>query len=179
MVERRDKAYFTFNTRLQGNTYLVGERLTVADIQLATALIAAFKNTFDAPTRAKYPHLTRHFLTIVNHPKIKPIVGEIELIEKAKVYTPPAKPKKEEKPKEAPKPKAEKPKPQKEEAEDEEDDIPKEEPKPKNPLDLLPKSNFNLEDWKRKYSNLDTRGAGGSLEWFYQKCVYSLFQKTA
>lgn len=89
------------------------------------------------------------------------------------VYTAPAKPKKEEKPKEAPKPKAaEKAKPKKEEAEEEDDDIPKEEPKPKNPLDSLPKSSFNLEDWKRKYSNFDTRGAGGSLEWFYEKYIH-------
>ena len=43
------------------------------------------------------------------------------------------------------------------------------EPKVKNPLDDLPKSAFNLEEWKRQYSNLDTRGAGGSLEWFYEK----------
>jgi len=55
---------------------------------------------------------------------------------------------------------------QKEEEEEEEEDVPKEEPKAKNPLDSLPKSDFNLEDWKRAYSNLDTRGAGGSIEWF-------------
>lgn len=81
---------------------------------------------------------------------------------------PPAKPKKEEKPKpeKAPQPvKAVAP------AENDEEDEPlvPEEPKAKNPLDSLPKSNFNLEDWKRAYSNLDTRGPGGSLEWFYSK----------
>ena len=61
-----------------------------------------------------------------------------------------------------------------EQANTEEDDedidlVPKEAPKEKNPLDLLPKSTFNLEDWKRAYSNKDTRGAGGSIEWFYEK----------
>ena len=55
------------------------------------------------------------------------------------------------------------------EEDEEEDDLIKEEPKAKNPLDSLPKSTFNLEDWKRAYSNKETRGAGGSLEWFYQK----------
>lgn len=87
-------------------------------------------------------------------------------------YTPPAKAKKEEKPKEkeAPKPKVEKPK--KEEAEEEEEeDFAKEEPKAKNPLDSLPKSSFNLEDFKRAYSNMDTRGDNGSLKWFYEKWV--------
>ncbi|GJJ14037.1 hypothetical protein Clacol_008294 [Clathrus columnatus] len=168
LIERRDKTYNTLNIHLQSNTYLVSERITVADVQLASILVPAAKTTFDAPTRAKYPHLTRHFITLINHPKIKPIVGEIQLIDKAVVYTAPAKPKKEEKPKEAPKPKAEKPKKEEVEEEDEDDDIPKEAPKPKNPLDLLPKSSFNLEDWKRKYSNLDTRGAEGSLQWFYE-----------
>lgn len=101
---------------------------------------------------------------------MKDVFGPTEYAEKAVQYTPPAKEKKEPKPAAAPAPKAEK-KPKKEEVEEEEDDIPKEEPKPKNPLDLLPKSTFNLEDWKRAYSNKDTRGPGGSIEWFYQKYV--------
>ena len=83
--------------------------------------------------------------------------------------------KKEEKPK-APKedkPKAEK-KPKAKEADDDDDEpaVPAE-PKAKNPLDDLPKSSLNLEDWKRAYSNKDTRGADGAIEWFYQKCVLS------
>jgi elongation factor 1-gamma len=86
-------------------------------------------------------------------------------------YTPPPKEKKEKAPPAPAQPKAEK-KPKKEVDDDDDDDKPYEEaPKEKNPLDLLPKSTFNLEDWKRAYSNLDTRGAGGSLEWFYQKFV--------
>jgi elongation factor 1-gamma len=86
-------------------------------------------------------------------------------------YTPPPKEKKEKAPPAPAQPKAEK-KPKKEDDDDDDDDKPYEEaPKEKNPLDLLPKSTFNLEDWKRAYSNKDTRGAGGSLEWFYQKFV--------
>lgn len=86
-------------------------------------------------------------------------------------YVAPAKPKKDEKPKDAPKPKAEKPKKEVQPEEDEEEDLTKEEPKAKNPLDSLPKSTFNLEDFKRAYSNMDTRGDGGSLKWFYEKLV--------
>ncbi|KAI0279254.1 hypothetical protein BC826DRAFT_1094579 [Russula brevipes] len=47
------------------------------------------------------------------------------------------------------------------------------------PLDLLPKSTLNLEDWKRAYSNKDTRGADGLLEWLHQnfdKECYSLWR---
>jgi len=45
----------------------------------------------------------------------------------------------------------------------------------KNPLDDLPKSTFNLEDWKRAYSNKETRGAGGAIEWFYENFDWSGF----
>ena len=122
--------------------------------------------TIDASLRAQLPNVMRHFETIVNQPSMKEVWGEVTYIDKALQYVPPPKEKKEPKPAAAPAPKAEKPK---KEAEEEEDDIPRDEPKAKNPLDSLPKSKFNLEDWKRAYSNKDTRGAGGSLEWFYEK----------
>ena len=124
----------------------------------------------DAELRKELPNVIRHLETVVNQPALKNIFGPIEYAEKALQYTPPAKEKKEPKPAPPPAPKAEK-KPKKEEEEEEEDDLIKEEPKAKNPLDSLPKSTFNLEDWKRAYSNKDTRGADGSIEWFYQKCV--------
>ena len=112
------------------------------------------------------------FDTIVNQPKLASVFGTTAFVEKALQYTPPPKEKKA--PAAPAQPKAEK-KPKKEEADDEEDDDkPYEEaPKEKNPLDLLPKSTFNLEDWKRAYSNKDTRGAGGAIEWFYEKFVLS------
>ncbi|KAF8588077.1 elongation factor 1-gamma [Ramaria rubella] len=167
--ELRDRYYGTLNTYLSTRTFFVGERITLADVHVASILINGFKTTFDAAQRAKFPHLTRHFETIINQPRLKPIFGEIEFVEKALQYVAPAKAKKEEKPKEAaaPKPKVEKPK--EVEPEDDEDDLVKEAPKPPNPLDSLPKSSFNLEDFKRAYSNLDTRGDGGSLKWFYEK----------
>lgn len=37
--------------------------------------------------------------------------------------------------------------------------------KPKNKLDLLPKSPMVLDEWKRQYSNLDTVGPGSACEW--------------
>ena len=110
----------------------------------------------------------RHLETIVNHPKLKDIYGETTYIEKAIQFTPPPKEKKEKEAKPAPAPKTEKKPKAKEEAEEEEDLVPAE-PKVKNSLDDLPKSMFNLEDWKRAYSNKETRGAGGALEWLYEK----------
>ena len=79
------------------------------------------------------------------------------MIEETVKYTPP---KKEAKPKaEAPKPapKAEK----KPKEEDDDDDEPRQEaPKQKHPLEALPKPTLILDDWKRKYSNEETREVG-------------------
>lgn len=150
------------------------ERITLADVTLAAELQSAFSTTIDAPLRSKLPNLLRHYDTIVNQFKLTSAFGSTTFVEKALQYTPPPKEKKEKAPAAPAQPKAEK-KPKKEEADDEDEDKPYEEaPKEKNPLDLLPKSTFNLEDWKRAYSNKDTRGSGGAIEWFYEKSVFLL-----
>jgi elongation factor 1-gamma len=151
---------------LATRTFLVNERITLADLNLAYALDATFRNMTGAEERAKIPNAVRFWETVVNQPGFRKIVPESKLIDKALQYVPPVKEKKEPKPQAEPKPKAEK---KKKEVEEEEEDLVPAEPKAKNPLDDLPKSAFNLEDWKRAYSNLDTRGPGGSLEWFYEK----------
>lgn len=156
----------TLNEHLASRTYLIGERITLADLVVATHAARTFTINIGAAERAELPHVVRFVDTITNHPTIKVYFEGLERVEKPVQYTPPPKEKKEPKPEEK---KAEKPKPKKEEVDDDEDDKPIEEPKAKNPLDSLPKSNFNLEDWKRAYSNLDTRGSGGSIEWFYDK----------
>lgn len=48
--------------------------------------------------------------------------------------------------------------------EDEEEDKPA--PKPKHPLEALPKATLVLDDWKRKYSNEETREV--ALPWFWE-----------
>jgi elongation factor 1-gamma len=156
---------------LKTRTFLVGHRISSADIYLSSILKNGFSTQIDASIRQTIPNIVRYYNTVVNHPKIKPIFGETVWIEKAIQYSAAAKPKKVEAPKAAaaPAPPKEKaPKPAEDDEEEEESLVPQE-PKVKNPLDDLPKSNFNLEDWKRAYSNMDTRGQGGSLEWFYQK----------
>ena len=119
------------------------------------------------------PNLVRHLETIVNQPKLAGIYGEITYVQKAIQFTPPPKEKKEKEAQPAPAPKAEK-KPKAKEVDEEEDDLVPAEPKVKNPLDDLPKSTFNLEDWKRAYSNKETRGAGGALEWLYEKYILNI-----
>ena len=104
---------------------------------------------------------------------MKDIFGEIAYIEKVVQFVPPKKEPKAAPAPAAPKEKKEKPKQEEADEEDEGNLVP-EEPKAKNPLDFLPKSTFNLEDWKRAYSNKDTRGPNGALEWFYSKYIRGL-----
>ncbi|KIK91775.1 hypothetical protein PAXRUDRAFT_830546 [Paxillus rubicundulus Ve08.2h10] len=171
LAERQLRSLKTLDAHLSTRTYAVGERITLADLTIASALYRAVTLTVDAAVRSTLVNVIRHFETIVNQPKLKEIWGEIKYVEKALQYVPP---KKEKEPKPAapapapaaPKEKKEKPKKEVDEDEDDDNLVP-EEPKAKNPLDLLPKSSFNLEDWKRAYSNKETRGAGGALEWFY------------
>lgn len=169
--DRLNSALVILEKHLATRTYLATERISLADITLAAELQSAFSTTVDSSHRAKLPNVLRHYETIVNQPNLSSIFGSTAFAEKALQYTPPPKEKKEKAPAAPAQPKAEK-KPKKEEVDDDDDDKPYEEaPKEKNPLDLLPKSTLNLEDWKRAYSNKETRGNGGALEWFYQKFV--------
>jgi elongation factor 1-gamma len=170
LVERLTQHLATLETYLSTRTFLVGERITLADITTATVLQRVVAVIADAAARKKLVNTVRFLETIVHQPKLEAIFGPVEYVEKALQWVPPKKEKAPAPPPAAPKEKKEKEKPKKvTEDEDEDDNLVPEEPKAKNPLDLLPKSPFNLEDWKRAYSNKDTRGADGALEWFYAK----------
>jgi elongation factor 1-gamma len=139
------------------HTFLVGERITLADLFAASLLARGFQYVLDKQWREENPNTTRWFETVTAQPMWRAIIEKPILIEEAVKYTPP---KKEAKPKaEAPKatPKAEK----KPKEEDEDDDEPRQEaPKQKHPLEALPKPTLILDDWKRKYSNEETREVG-------------------
>ena len=168
-LERQTRTLNTFEQHLTANTFLVGERITLADLVLAGIIFRAVQFTLGAEERKKYPAIIRHLETIAGQPQLKAVFGDIPYAEKAVQFTPPAKEKKEPKPAAAAAPKAEKkPKAKEQDDDDDEPSVPAE-PKVKNPLDDLPKSSFNLEDWKRAYSNKETRGADGAIEWFYKK----------
>lgn len=156
------------------NTFFVGERITLADLFAASLLARGFQYVFDKEWRSQYPNSTRWYETIVNQSIWKAVVAEPIFCEKAVEYTPPKKePKPAAAPKAAPAPKAAAaPAP----AQDEEDE-PKPEVKAKHPLEALPKPSLILDDWKRKYSNEDTRPV--ALPWFwehYKPEEYSLWR---
>jgi len=160
------------NTLLQDRTYLAGERLSIADISVATVLVPAFAKVLDTKARASLRHVTRWFNTIVNQKEMSGVLGKVELCVKEATFVPAAGGKKEGKDKKEKAAKQEKPKekkaekPKKEEKKDDDEDAPAPKPQKVDPLDALPKGSFDLEDWKRFYSNNDE---DKSCEYFWSK----------
>merc|ERR1712176_970389 len=137
--EALKKALTVLNEHLKKNTFLVADRITLADIVCVCNLYEGMKSVFDAGFRKPYPCVERYFVTCVNQAEFKAVIGSFELCKTPMKLQKQAKakkeqPKKKEKKEAAPKPAA----------------APK---KPKNPLDSLPPSKMILDSWKRLYSN--------------------------
>jgi glutathione S-transferase len=159
------KAVHVFEEHLLTHTYLVGERLTLADLFAASILARGFQYFFDAKFRSENPNVTRWYETIYNTPSYSAVAPKFEFIEEAIKNVAPKKEAapKAEKPKAAPKPK---------QVEEEEEEAPAA-PKAKHPLEALPRATFVLDDWKRKYSNEETREV--ALPWFWENCKFDEF----
>ncbi|KAF2860246.1 eEF1-gamma domain-containing protein [Piedraia hortae CBS 480.64] len=165
------------------NTYLVGERLTLADLFVTSIVSRGFQYFFDKEWRAQHPSVTRWYETIRNQSIYSDVAGEATFIDKAISNQPPKKDDKGKQDKKDDKGKQDakenKGKQDKKvaaaAAANEEEDKPA--PKPKHVLESLPKPTFVLDDWKRKYSNEETREA--ALPWFWENCKfdeYSIWQ---
>jgi elongation factor 1-gamma len=166
------KALENLNKHFLNKTFLVGQRLSLADVVLAATLYRLYELVLDSPFRKAFVNVNRWFTTVVNQPEFKSVAGEMKFCEKMQVAK---ETKAEEKPVEEKKPEAKKeaapkketPKKKKDEEEEEEDLAAQEEkPKGPNPLDLLPPSKFVLDEWKRVYSNEDTRTK--AIPWFWE-----------
>jgi elongation factor 1-gamma len=151
------KCFAMLDSFLLTRTFLVGERVTLADICLACDLVLAFKLVLDPSFRGSYKNVTRWFLTCVNQPEFKKVLNEVPLCEKMaqfdnKKYQE-LHPKKG---KEGGKEKKEQPK-KKETPKKKEEETAPEEPAPpakkKNALLDLPKTSFNFDEFKMTYCN--------------------------
>lgn len=148
------KVLATLDKALAPKTFLVGESVSLADIVLACTLYNLFAKLLEPKDREAYVNVLRWFVTCVNQRAFKKVLGETALCTKTmepQSASPAAKPA-------APVVAAAAA------AQEEEEEAPK--PKEKNPLDLLPPTKFNLEEWKRFYSNNDTRPT--AIDWFWQ-----------
>jgi elongation factor 1-gamma len=153
------KLLTTLNNYLLTRTYLVGESVTLADIILASSLFAGFRMLFDAKFRKPFGNVVRWFSTVVRQPNFAAVAGPLTLATEMAVYVPKAAPAAA-----APAPAAA----ASTGAGAEEDDEDKPSKKAPNPLDLLPPTKLNLEEFKRVYSNNTKDIRGTVLPWLWE-----------
>jgi len=170
------------DAHLSHNTFLVGLGFTLADVVVACNLYYVFTSIFDTQLQAEFPSLARwadlalHAPQFLTHfewatfPVVAAAPGTVVLpppqsvVSAAKKEKAP-KAKAEEKPKE---PKA--PKPKKHEEDEDQDPAEAEEAAEKKkpaPQDSLPPSSMDFDEWKRTYSNNETRSV--ALPWLWGK----------
>jgi elongation factor 1-gamma len=167
------KAVAVVESHLQNNTFLVGERITLADLFAVGIIARGFEFFFDKQWRSENPNVTRWYETVYNQPIYSAVAPKLSFLDTPKLTN--VAPKKAEQPKKEAAPKKEAPKPK---PAAEEEEAPAEAPKPKHPLDLLPRATFPLDEWKRQYSNVDTPDA---LKWFWENVnfdEYSIWKVT-
>merc|ERR1712227_494058 len=153
----------TLNDHLLTRTFLVGERLSLADIAVACTMLSLYTQVLDPEFRKPFVNVTRWFNTVVNQPNAKAVVDQVNLCTKMAEFD--AKKfaefsgkgdNKKEKKEKAPKQEAKKqPEKKKEEKKEEKPD----------PFEKMPKGTFDLEEWKRFYSNNDEPE---SVAWFWE-----------
>lgn len=161
------KALTTLNSHLLTRTYLVGERITLADISVAMTLLHLYQYVLEPNLRKPYQNVNRWFQTVIYQPEAIAVIGNFKLAEKTLEYDPKKyaetqgkSTKKEKKEKESKK-EAKEAKESKEAKNDPAEELdPTEailaaEPDNKNPFDALPKGSFDIDDFKRFYSNED------------------------
>ncbi|XP_058864914.1 valine--tRNA ligase [Acipenser ruthenus] len=68
---------------LKLRTFLVGESLTLADITVACSLLLPFKYVLEPAVRKPFVNVSRWFVTCVNQPQFKKVLGDVKLCEKA------------------------------------------------------------------------------------------------
>ncbi|GLH12773.1 Elongation factor 1-gamma [Gryllus bimaculatus] len=176
----------TLNTHLLTRTYLVGERISLADIGVACTLLHLYQYVLGPAFRKPFQNVNRWFTTIINQPEVKAVIGEFKLCEKmaefdAKKFAEHQAALKSMSPKETSGGSAKKEKKKEKQQEKEEkihnagepaeemdatEMILASEPKSKDPFDALPKGTFNMDEFKRCYSNEDE---AVSIPFFWEK----------
>ena len=158
----------TLDAQLKDKEYVMGAKLTLADVYLFKELKYFFQLVFPKGLRDKvFPNVTKWFQKMAETEEVKKVYGKILLCNQ------PLKPfiqeQKEEK-------KPEKKQEKKPEKKPEEGEEPPKEKKKVNPLDLLPPSKLELEVFKRAFlNNKDKEDAMNKFWEIYDPEGYSLW----
>jgi len=167
------KAMDVLNKALLTKTYLVGERITLADVCVAYAMKMLFENVLEPGFRKPYGNTVRWYTTIMNQPAVVGVSGTPKLAEKMAQFDPKKfaemqgaggdkKDNKKADKKKEPKKKEEKPKQEKKE--EPKDEVPAE-PKAKDPFAALPPGTMVMDEWKKMFSN---NPEDVSMPWFWE-----------
>ncbi|CAB1337580.1 unnamed protein product [Coregonus sp. 'balchen'] len=149
------------NSHLNTRTFLVGERVSLADISVACSMIWLYKQVLEPSFRQPYPNVTRWFQTCVNQPQFKTVLGEVKLCDKMAQFDPKKfsdmQPKKDAQPKKDTPPKKDA-QPKKEKAGKEAGKPQEKKKKEKEAAPAVEEMDdaFVMDEFKRKYSNEDT-----------------------
>eukprot|EP00835_Amoeboradix_gromovi_P004076 NODE_298_length_11435_cov_0.210303.p4 type:complete len:296 gc:universal NODE_298_length_11435_cov_0.210303:1178-2065(+) len=158
LVAKIKKPLDYLNKQLLNITYLGSENVALSDIIGAVSFYWLFTQFFEEKDRKEMPNLVRWFNTVVNQPEFKRVFKSTALctkrmtvlktkpvVAKSTIQTKPKKSDKPEKPVVA----------------DEAKEV-----KKKHPCEELPPSTMILDEWKRIYSNNDTRPT--AIDWFWK-----------
>jgi len=165
------KVMEVLNNHLLSRTYLVGERISQADISVACNLLMLYKHVMDADFRSPYPNANRWFNTLINQKEFSSVLGSVTLCEKMaqfdskkynEIYGKDKKDNKKDK-KQA-QPKAKKEQKPKEEKKPEAAPAPKKEKV--DPWANSPEATMDMDAWKRTFSN--EKDDDKILEYFYK-----------
>jgi elongation factor 1-gamma len=61
-------------------TFLVGERLSLADISVAANLLPAYQHVLCDNARKQLGNVNRWFQTVLHHPDVRSVLGEFKFI---------------------------------------------------------------------------------------------------
>jgi len=164
-----NKAFGVVEAHLANNTYLVGERITLADLFAVGIAQRGFQYFFGKEWREANPNVSRWFETVRNQPIYSAVAEKLELLETPALTN--VAPKKPEQPKKEAKKEV-----KKEAAPAADAEEAPAAPKPKHPLEALGKPTLPLDEWKRQYSNSSNEEG---MKWFWENVnfeEYSLWK---
>ncbi len=138
------------NTSLEGKKWLAGNDASLADVVLAVSLQSSFQTVLDGGFRKAMKNVEAWANAVYNLPALQKVLGNVQLCAKPLKPVVTAEKKEEKKKAQAPAPKVEK----------------KKEEKPKDNVESLPPTNFNLFDFKTLFVNHPDKGGKGVDTWY-------------
>jgi len=161
------------NDYLLTKTYLVGDKITLADISVASALLYPMKLVCDKAYLKPFGNVVRWFTTCVNQPEFQKVVGTVAMCKKETLAAGQAAPAA---------PKAQGGGKKKKDKKKEKDDAPPPPPKkvehPYKIMDREAPSKFSMDAWKKTFSNAKSGDEAMTKFWdIFDKEGWSLWHQ--